>query len=119
MKTKQTGSALGTLVLLLLAVYGAYLAIQYVPIAIESHTVDTILEELEQRQQSDPAESIQQVTNRISSFLNINQMDEMKGNFDVSKSFGNYIIKVSYERELNLLFDRKSLAYEKSATLRP
>jgi hypothetical protein len=118
MKSSQKGSALVSLIVLGLVLYGAFLAIQYVPIAIESSSVDSILENLEKGHGTDPAGSVQDVRNRIANFLNINQMDELKGNFDVTQSFGNYIVKVSYDRELNLLFDQKALAYEKSVTLR-
>lgn len=118
MKTSQKGSALGSLVVFLLVLYGAFLAIQYVPITIESNSIDSILENLENGHRTDPVGSVQDVRNRIAKNLNINEMDELKENFGVSKSFGNYIVKVSYERELNLLFDRKALVYEKSVTLR-
>jgi hypothetical protein len=118
MKSSQKGSALVSLIVLVAVLYGAFLAIQYVPIAIESSSVDSILENLEKGHRTERAGSVQDVKDRIGNFLNINQMDDLQENFDASHSFGNYVVNVSYERELNLLFDRKALVYEKSVTLR-
>ena len=50
--------------------------------------------------------------------LNMNSMDDMQDNFTVTQVDETYIVKVSYERELNLIYEKKPIKYEKSLTLK-
>jgi hypothetical protein len=50
--------------------------------------------------------------------LNMNQMNDLKDNFKVTQDGDRYIIKVSYERELNLVYKKKPVTYEKIVILR-
>jgi len=45
-------------------------------------------------------------------------MNDMKDNFYVTQNGGTYTIEVSYERELNLGYEKKKMKYEKTRTLR-
>jgi hypothetical protein len=48
----------------------------------------------------------------------VNEMNDMKDNFHVRQDGGKYIIEVSYERELNLGYEKKLMKFEKTLTLR-
>jgi Tfp pilus assembly protein FimT len=119
MQKKQGGGSVVSLIITL-AVIGiiAYLAIQYIPQHLESSTVDSILNSIEQDHRTNRISSVNELMRSIDRQLNVNEMTDMKKNFDVTKSGGMYVVKVSYERELNLIYDTKQMKYEKSLTLR-
>ena len=82
--------------------------------SIESGTADSILDSIVQNHKTTPVQNVSEILSAITRQLNVNQMDDMKDNFHVSKYRGNYMIKVSYERELNLGYETK-----KSNTRKP
>jgi hypothetical protein len=118
MPGNQNGSALLTLIVLAAIVYGVFIGIQYVPLKIESDSVDSILESIDTGHRTTPLTSARAVNNRISNLLNINQLDDMKESFDVSQNGASFTIRVNYERDLNLIYQNKVIQYEKSLTLR-
>jgi hypothetical protein len=50
--------------------------------------------------------------------LNMNQLDDLGKNFRISHTDGEYLIEVSYSRELNLIYKKEPLKYEKRIYLR-
>jgi hypothetical protein len=44
-------------------------------------------------------------------------MDDLRDSFKVTQDGEVYIVKVSYERELNLIYERKLMPYERTLTL--
>ena len=117
MSGKQRGGALVTILVLAVLAYGVFVAIQYVPLRIESGSVDSILESMENSQQKAPANSVREVQDKITSLLSVNQRNDLKDSFNVRQNGNKFIITVKYERELNLLYEKKVLKYDKSLTL--
>lgn len=115
---QRGASAVGTMILLAVIAYGLYVGFQYVPQLIESRSVDSILTSIENTHRAEPVRDAQAVRSMIENHLHINHLNHLKDRFDV-RQFGNdYIIEVSYERDLDFLFTRKVITYETSLTLR-
>ena len=110
-------SAVGTVILLAIAAYGVYVGIQYVPQMIESSSVGSILNSIEHEHRAEPMRSAQALRAKVDNHLSINQLNHLKDSFNV-REFGNeYIIEVSYKRQLNLLYETRTVKYENSLTL--
>lgn len=110
-------SAIGTVLLLVILAYGIFVGIQWVPQIIESSSVDSVLNSIESTHRSDPVRSAQAARTLIDNHLQINQMQDLKEVFTVREWANDYVIEVSYERQLNLLYETRTLHYEKSLTL--
>ncbi|MGB5179513.1 MAG: DUF4845 domain-containing protein, partial [Gammaproteobacteria bacterium] len=95
-----------------------YIGLQYIPQYIECGTVDSILESLEKANKETPFNSVKDIQDRIGKQLEMNQMDDLRDNFKVTQDGEMYIVRVSYERELNLIYKRKPMKYEKVIPLR-
>ena len=118
LQRKQKGAS-AIVFIIVLAIFGfaVYVGIQYIPQRIESGTVDSILDSIAEKHKITPVQNVSEILSTITRQLNVNQMDDMKDKFKVSKYRGTYIIKVSYERELNLGYEIKTIQYEKTRTL--
>ena len=117
-QSKQKGaSAIVFIIVLAIFAYAVYVGLQYIPQRIESGSVDSILDSIAENHKITPVQNVSELLSAITRQLNVNQMDDMKDNFKVSKYRGTYIIKVSYERELNLGYEIKTIQYEKTRTL--
>ena len=114
---QKGGSAIGLIIVLAIFAYAVYVGLQYIPQRIESGTMDSILDSIVQNNKTTPVQNVSEILSAITRQLNVNQMDDMKDNFHVSKYRGTYIIKVSYERELNLGYEIKTIQYDKTRTL--
>ena len=118
LQSKQKGaSAIILIIVLAIFGYAVYVGLQYIPQRIESGSVDSILDSIAANHKTTPVQNVSEILSAISRQLNVNEMDDMKDNFKVSKNRGTYIIKVSYERELNLGYETKTIQYEKTRTL--
>lgn len=115
---RSGGSAVFNILVLIVLAYGVFLGIQYVPQVIESRTIDSILNSIKLENQTDPADSVQAVESMIDKHLSVNDMTGMRDQFLVDYMDREYTIQVSYERELNLGFEEKTLKYEKTMALR-
>ena len=117
-QSKQKGaSAIVFIIVLAIFAYAVYVGLQYIPQRIESGSVDSILDSIAEKHKITPVQNVSEILSAITRQLNVNQMDDMKDNFKVSKYRGTYIIKVNYERELNLGYETKTIQYEKTRTL--
>lgn len=115
---RQAGaSAIGTMIILFVIVYLAFVGMQYLPQFIESQTIDSILTSLRSSQQVNPASSVYEVESRIAGQLNINGMNDLKDSFRVTQSGTRIDVDVRYERELNLLFAQKTIQHQRNITL--
>ena len=117
-QSKQKGAS-AIVFIIVLAIFGfaVYVGLQYIPQRIESGSVDSILDSIAENHKTTPVQNVSEILSAITRQLNVNQMDDMKDNFKVSKYRGTYIIKVNYERELNLGYEIKTIQYEKTRTL--
>ena len=117
-KTQQGLSGIGVIILLAIIGAGAYIGLQYIPQYIEAGTVDSILSNLEKAQEETPFSSTNAVREMINKQLTMNQMDDMRDSFSITQDGETYIVKVSFERELNLIYEKKPVNYAKTLTLR-
>lgn len=117
-KTAQAGSSVfGNLVFLLVIGYGIYVGVQYVPIAIESSTLDSVFNTITDTQLGNPVLSTGDAEKKVSELLNINEMNDMKKNFKYSSTADSVYVDLTYQRELDLLFMDKALNFNKSVTV--
>jgi archaellum component FlaF (FlaF/FlaG flagellin family) len=118
LKSKQKGAS-AIVLIIVLAIFGfaVYVGLQYIPQRIESGTVDSILDSIVENHKNTPVQNVSEILSAINRQLSVNQMNDMKDNFRVSKYRGTYTIKVSYERELNLGYETKKIQYEKTRIL--
>jgi hypothetical protein len=119
MQRKQKGgSVIGLIIMLAILGYGVYVGLQYIPQYIESGNVDSVLAYIEANHRVNPVRSVNDIQDAIDRQLNVNEIYDLKDKFSVMQIGGTYTIKVSYERELNLLYETKTMQYEKTLTLR-
>ena len=118
-RKQKGGSVVSTIITLAIIGIGAYIGIQYVPQHIESSTMDSILHEIELDNKRAPVTSVNELQRSIENQLNVNEMNDMRDSFEITKNGrGHYFVKVSYERELDLIYGKKQMQYEKTITLR-
>ena len=116
---KQKGaSAIVVIIVLALLAYGVYLGIQYVPQAIESQAVSSILTTMKTDQQTDPVTTEEAAKAKVLRLLNVNEMNDMAKNLKVSRGAGTIKIRISYDRELDLGFKKHPMHYEKVLELK-
>jgi len=115
---RQKGaSAIVTIVILAVLAYAAYVGIQYVPQAIESKSVDSVLSSVEDDQRTNPVKTEYDVKAKVARYLQINEMSDMTENVSVNNFGGKTTITITYDRELDLLFKTHPMRYEKSLVL--
>lgn len=115
---KQRGaSAIGIIITLAIIGIGAYIGFQYLPLYIEAGTVDSILTSIENADKEKPVTSVQQIRGMIEKQLNMNQMEELADSFKVTQDEEIFIVKVHYERVLNLIYEKKLIITDKTLTL--
>ena len=61
--------------------------------------------------------SAQGLRAKIDNHLSVNQLNHLKDSFQVREWGSDLLIEVSYERELNLLYETRTIKYENSLTL--
>ena len=115
---KQRGaSAIGIIITLAIIGIGAYIGFQYLPLYIEAGTVDSILTSIENADKEKPVTSAQQIRGMIEKQLNMNQMEDLADSFKVTQDEEIFIVNVNYERELNLIYEKKLIITDKTLTL--
>ena len=117
-KNQQGASTVVVIIILALIGVGVYIGLQYIPQVIETGTVETILENLETKHRESPFTSVHDVQKAINRQLNINQMEDIRDNFKVMERGDSYVVKVDYERELNLIYEKRTIQTSKSVTLK-
>lgn len=116
-RVQKGASKISNILLLAILGFGIYLGIQYVPHYLDVKTLDSVLDSLVNGQVTNPAASAQEVTSRISSQLNINQKDNLRGAFKVREDGRSITVTAIYDWELNLLYEKKPMRYERSISL--
>ena len=117
-KMQQGLSGIGIIILLAIIGLGVYIGLQYIPQYIEAGTVDAIMANLEKAQEETPFSSTKAVRDMINKQLSINQMDDLRDSFKVTQDGEAYTVDVSIMRELNLIFMKQPMPYERTLTLR-
>ena len=115
---KQKGtSVIGLIITLVIVGYGLYVGLQYVPQLIESRSIDSILDNIETGQKSNPVANADDAKSKVIKMLQINEMNHMTDGFTVMEYEGTVTVKFSYDRNLNLGYKTKQIRYEKSVIL--
>jgi len=115
---KQRGaSAIGIIIILAILGIGAYIGFQYIPLFIESGTVDSVMSSIEQANENKPFNSSSEIRSMINKQLDMNQMMDLADAFTVTKDEETYTINVYYERQLNLIYEKKLIETDKTITL--
>lgn len=119
LRKKQKGaSAIVTIIILAVLAYGVYVGIQYVPLAIESRSVDSIFSTIEKEHKMEPIRSEGEAKTKVVKMLQVNELNELTKSVSVKQIAGTVTLKVKYERELNLGYKTKPMLYEKTLVLR-
>ena len=116
-RQQMGASTIGTIITLAVLGYGVYLGIQYVPQAIESKSVGSILNNIEVSHRTNAITSKQDATAQVIKMLQVNEMNDMTDSFTVESRDGRIIITFSYDRELNLGYKIQPIRYEESVSL--
>lgn len=106
-------SPVGIIIILAIIGVGVFFGLQYIPQSMESGTVDKILSNVEKEHEETPFKSTNEIESRISNQLNINEMNDMLPNVKITEEGEGFVIKVNYERELNLIYEKQMKPYEK------
>ncbi len=114
---QKGASAFGNIVMLAILVFAVYVGIQYVPQLMESKAIDSILQTIDSTRRTTPISSAQAAEARLISLLQVNEMNDMTDSFTVKERNGRITIVFSYDRELNLIFKKQPMHYEKSVIL--
>ena len=117
-RMQRGASAIVAIIILAIIGAGAYIGLQYIPQYIEAGTVDSILGNIEKAHRQSPVSNADAIRKMIGNQLNMNQLDDLRDSFKVTQDGETYIIKVSYERDLNLIYEKKPIKYEKMLILR-
>ena len=114
---QKGASAIVTMIFLVVLGYALYIGIQYVPLAMESKSLDSILTTVETDHKMDPVTTENDALSKVIKLLQINEMSDMTKNVSAKKMGGKTTITFSYDRELNLTFKKHLMHYEKSLIL--
>jgi len=117
-KQQQGISAIALLIVIAIIGFGVFVGLQYVPQYIESGSVDSILSSLEKAHDETPFKSKQEIVSRLEKQLYINELEDLKDNISVTRDGDEFVITVDYERELNLLYEKKPMPYKKMLVLK-
>jgi len=117
-KQQAGASLIATVITLAVLGYGVFIGIQYVPQLIESKSIGSILTSIEADHRIEPITSGHAAKEKVVKLLQINEMNEMVRNLKVRDRSGSITITFSYERELNLGYEKKKILYEVSRTLK-
>ena len=110
---QRGASAIGTIIMLAILGYGVFIGFQYVPQAIESRSIDSILQTVDSANKSGSINSVQAAQERVVSLLQVNEMNDMTDDFTVTEQDGGINITFSYDRELNLIYKIQPMPYKK------
>jgi len=115
---KQQGKTFIVLIIILALIgVGVYIGLQYIPHKMETGTVDSILDNIEKTYADTQPKNIGEIQGSIDKYLNINQKEELKDSFVITKENEEYIIRVNLIRELNLIYKKISMKYDREIYL--
>jgi len=117
-RMQRGASAITVIILLAIIGAGVYIGLQYIPQYMEAGTVDSILKSIEKAHEVTPFNSTSDIREMIDRQLDMNQMDDLGNSFDVMQDGDGYVVKVSYKRELDLIYEKRPVKYGKTLTLK-
>lgn len=118
MHSQRGMSGFGVVIILAVIGYAAFIALQYIPQAIENGSVDTILENLEDMHDEKSFSSTAEIRSAVERQLDINNLNDLSDAFSIRDDGEIFLVHVGYENELNLLYDKKVTEVDKTISLR-
>lgn len=116
---KQRGMSGIALIVVLAVIAGAvFFGMQYIPQQMEAGKVDSILESIEEAAESGGVSNKAEVEAMLTKRLQVNSMLDMQDAFKVTQKNGVVTVSVDFERELNLLYEKRPVVYSKTITLK-
>jgi len=115
--TQRGGSGIQLIIILALLGYGVFVGLQYIPLRIESGTVQAVLDNLVNSHKKEGFSDLRDVQAAVDKQLYINEREDLKNSFEVTSNRGRYVVTVRYDRELNLLYTKKTITTNESITL--
>ena len=116
-KHQHGGSPIVTIIIVAVLGYCIFVGIQYAPQWIEARSVQSILDDMKHTQLSDPVNDAGKARGKVIKMLQVNEMNDMIDNFSVTSSNGRIMISFNYDRELNLLYEKRVIHYDQSTNL--
>ena len=117
-RQQKGASAIVLLIILAFIGVGVFIGIQYIPQKMERGSVDTLLNNIEKDNESTPFTSKQEIESQIASKLNIEGMNDMLSIFTITEENDAFVIKAKYQRDLNLIYSKKPVSYERTVILK-
>jgi hypothetical protein len=115
---KQHGiSAIALIIVLALIGVGVYIGLQYIPQQMEEKAIDAILDDVEKAYAETPPKNIKDLQGTLNKYLTINRKEGLKDNFKITKENDKYILKADFEWMLNLLYEQKTIKYNRELYL--
>jgi len=111
------GSPVVMVIVLAILGYGVFIGIQYAPQWLEARTVQSILDSMRDTQATDPVTSPEAARAKVIRMLQINEMDDMNDSFTVKRGSSRLTVTFSYDRTLNLGWEKRTLHYERTVHL--
>ena len=105
------------MVLLIIGIV-VFFSMQYVPQYMETGKVDSVLDGIESDHAESRFTSTRDIEQRIANKLNINDMNDMMSNVSVKEGDRGYEVNITYERELNLIYEKKPVLYDRTVILK-
>jgi len=116
-KQQRGMSVIALIIVLAIIAGGVFFGIQYIPQYMEAGAVDSILESIEESHETGMATNKGEVESMLAKRLQVNNMLDMRDAFEVTEKDGDLIVSVNFERELNLLYEKRPVEYSKTLVL--
>ena len=117
-RKQQGASPVVLLIILVIIGIGVFIGIQYIPQKMERGAIDTLMSNIEKDHASTPFSSKKEIESQIANKLNIEGMDDMFKTITVTEEDDGFVIKAKYDRELNLIYTKKPVPYDKTIILK-
>jgi len=110
---QKGASAIVTMIVLVILGFSVYVGIQYAPQFMESKSIDSILKTIDGAHKVERIDDEQAAKTKLVGLLQINEMNDMSDSYKVRQSNDKITITFSYDRKLDLIYEVKSIHYDK------
>ena len=115
---QRGGSTIGLLIVLSIIGVSVFVGMQYIPQYMEAGQVDSILDSIEDAN-STTALTPESVQIMIGKHLQINNLQDLSDAFVVKKKDGKILVEVNFERQLDLIYEKRAMPYSRELVLMP
>ena len=114
---QQGASAIAIVITLAIIGIVVFFGMQYVPQYMEKGKVNSVLDGIEKDHADSKFAGTRDIEQRIANKLNINGMNDMMSNITVKEGDSGFIINIKYEREMNMIYEKKPVMYDRMVIL--